>query len=356
MCRLEPQHAELLGAGAEAAEDLLRGVFRLDKALDPLDPNGFMAIVRSLTRALRGAARPAEDEALRRAIERLDVDWPNLAPAARDQVVRAAREALRGVEAQVLPVVDHVFEVEGERVVGATRRSAVRRLGLRVSADLSGTDERIAQFVRESQGNFVRDEYGRRREAFGQKAKEIVASGVERGLGRDDIVGELVKTMGAEAFDRSQDYWEVVSMVFTNRARNATQLSTFQEAGIETYRFEAVLDEVTSEVCRFMHGRVFTVSRAMDRFRQVERARDPERIRDIQPFVQVGADDEGNEVLFYERGGRRRAVAEVDEPAVGESDAIGRYSNTLNNQQLEAAGVTVPPLHGRCRSTIVAEV
>jgi SPP1 gp7 family putative phage head morphogenesis protein len=232
----------------------------------------------------------------------------------------------------------------------------VRRLGLRVSADLSSTDERIAQFVRESQGNFVRDEYGRRREAFSQRAKEIVASGVERGLGRDDIVGDLVKTMGAEAFDRSRDYWEVVSMVFTNRARNATQLSTFEEAGIETYRFEAILDEVTSEICRFMHGRVFTVSKATDRFKRVERARDPERIRDLQPFVQVGADGEGNEVLFYERGGRRRAVAQVDEPAVGEADAIGRYSGTLNNQQLEAAGVTVPPLHGRCRSTIVAEV
>src|SRR5512138_42697 len=245
MCRLETQHAELLGAGADAAEGILRGVFRIDKALDPLDPNGFMAIVRSLTRALRAAARPAEDEALRRAIERLDVDWPNLAPAARDQVVRSAREALQGVEAQVLPAVDHIFDVQGERVVDGARRSAVRRLGLRVSADLSGTDERIAQFVRESQGNFIRDEYGRRREAFGQKAKDIVASGMERGLGRDDIVGELVKTMGAEAFDRSQDYWEVVSMVFTNRARTATQLSTFQEAGVDTYRFEAVLDEVT---------------------------------------------------------------------------------------------------------------
>jgi SPP1 gp7 family putative phage head morphogenesis protein len=352
----ETESADLLGAGADAAEEILRGVFRVEKALDPLDPNGFMAIVRGLSRALRGVARPAEDDALRRAIERLDVDWPNLTPQARDQVVRAARQALQGVETQVLPAVDHLFEVEGERVVGKTRRSTARRLGLRVSADLSSTDERIAQFVRESQGNFVRDEYGRRREAFSQRAKEIVASGVERGLGRDDIVGDLVKTMGAEAFDRSRDYWEVVSMVFTNRARNATQLSTFEEAGIETYRFEAILDEVTSEICRFMHGRVFTVSKAMDRFKRVERARDPERIRDLQPFVQVGADGEGNEVLFYERGGRRRAVAQVDEPAVGEADAIGRYSGTLNNQQLEAAGVTVPPLHGRCRSTIVAEV
>jgi hypothetical protein len=125
---------------------------------------------------------------------------------------------------------------------------------------------------------------------------------------------------------------------------------------VDRYRFEAVLDEVTSEVCRFMHGKVFTVEHAMDRFRDVERARDPERIRDVQPFVEVGADPEGNQVLFYERGGRRRAVAQVDEPAVGERDEVGRYSRALSPPQLEAAGVTVPPLHGRCRSTIVAEV
>ena len=105
-----------------------------------------------------------------------------------------------------------------------------------------------------------------------------------------------------------------------------------------------------------MHGRVFIVSKATERFQQVERARDPERIRSIQPFVQVGADEDGNEVLFYERGGRRRAVAQVDEPAVGEADRVGRYSGSLSNQKLQAAGVSVPPLHGRCRSTIVAEV
>jgi hypothetical protein len=32
----------------------------------------------------------------------------------------------------------------------------VRRFGLRIGADLSRTDERIAKCVRESQGNFVR--------------------------------------------------------------------------------------------------------------------------------------------------------------------------------------------------------
>jgi hypothetical protein len=144
-------------------------------------------------------------------------------------------------------------------------------------------------------------------------------------------------------------------MSFANRGRTYTQLAAFDEADVERYRFEAVLDEVTSEVCRFMHGKVFSVERAMKRFREVERARDPERIQDLQPWVQVGADDDGNQVLFYERGDRRRVVAQVDEPAVGERDEVGDYSRQMSPDQLEAAGVTVPPLHGRCRSSIVVE-
>lgn len=355
---MRAEQVDLYRDGADAAEALLAAAYGVDisKALDPLDPNDFLSIVRRLSRALRGVARPAEEEALRRALERLDVDWPHLTPAAHDQVIRAARQSLQAVEAQVLPKIEQLFEAEAERVVGQTRRSAVRRFGLSIGADLTRTDERISRFARESQGNFVRDEYGRRREEFSRRARDIVASGVERGLGRDDIVGELSSTLATEGFDRSRDYWEVVSMVFTNRARTFTQVAAFDKAGVQRYRFEAVLDEVTSEVCRFLHGKVFTVAGAVERFQKTERARDPELIRDLQPFVQVGADDEGHQVLFYERGGRRRAVAQVDEPGVGERDEVGRYSRELSPAQLEAAGVSVPPLHGRCRSTIVAEV
>ncbi len=349
---------ELYRAGAESADDILRGVYRrqdIDKALDPLDKRDFLVIVQRIGRALHGVSRAAEADALRRALDRLDVDWPNLTPAAREQVIRAARQALKGVEAQVLPRVDQVFEVEAKNVVERSRRSVVGQFGLHIGADTSRTDGRIARFVRESHGNFIRDEYGRRSEDFSQRARDVVASGLERGLGRDDIAEELSTELTAAAASRGQSYWETVAMSFANRGRTYTQLAAFDEADVQRFRFEAVLDEVTSEVCRFMHGRVFSVERAMRRFRDVERLRDPERIRDLQPWVQVGADNDGNQVLFYERGGRRRTVAQVDESSVGERDEVGSYSRELTPDELEAAGVTVPPLHGRCRSTIVVE-
>ena len=75
----------------------------------------------------------------------------------------------------------------------------------------------------------------------------------------------------------------------------------------------------------------------------------------MQPWVQVGADHEGHQVLFYKRDGRRRVVAQVDEASVGQSDKVGRYSRALSPDQLEAAGVSMPPLHGRCRSTVLVD-
>jgi SPP1 gp7 family putative phage head morphogenesis protein len=349
--------AGLFSAGADAADALLRDVYRVDvgKALDPLDARDFLVIVQRIGRALRGVARDPEAAALKRALEKLDVDWSKLTPAARTQVIRAAKQAMAGVEAKVLPRVDQVFEVEAKNVVERSRAGAIKQFGLHLGADTTKTDDRIAKFVRESQGNFIRDEYGRRRDDLGERARDVVASGLERGLGRDDIVEELSSDLTTAAANRDRAYWETVAMSFANRGRTYTQLAAFDEADIRRYRFEAVLDEVTSEICRFMHGRVFDVSRAMSRFHDVERLRDPERIQDVQPWVQVGADDDGNQVLFYERGDRRRVVAQVDEPSVGERDDVGSYSRELSDDELEAAGVTVPPLHGRCRSTIVVE-
>jgi SPP1 gp7 family putative phage head morphogenesis protein len=350
------RRSDLFRAGAEAAEMVLGDIYRVDvvKALNPLNPRDFLVLVNRIAHALQGVSAKAEADALRRALEALDVDWPNLSAAARDQVIRAAHQALGSAEKHVLPRVERVFEVEAPKIGAQTRRTTARWFSLRIGADLTRIDERIARFVSESQGNFIRDEYGRRSEAFSARARDIVSIGIERGLGREDIVEELSAQMTNAAFARSKNYWQVVAMSFANRARTYTQLNAFEESGIQQFRFEAVLDEATSEICRFFHGRVFSVSRATKRFRDVERARDPERIQDLQPWVQVGADDEGNQVLFYERGGRRRVVAQVDEPAVGNSDEVGSYSRDLSNERLEAAGVTVPPLHGRCRSNVVS--
>jgi hypothetical protein len=343
----------LYSAAIEAADELLHGVFRLDvaKALDPLNDRDFLVIVQRLARALTGVSRDAEAAALRRALAALDVDWPTLSGAARDRVVRAAQQALGDLPAEVLPRVDQIFEIEAPNLAARSRRATARLFGLHIGTATTRTDDRIAAFVRRSEAHFVRDQYARRRDELGQRARDIVAAGLERGLGRDEIAADLSAGL-APIVNRGKPYWEVVAMSFANRGRTYTQLAAFEDAGVERYRFEAVLDQVTSHVCRFLHGREFSVRRAMQRFDEVERANDPEAIAQLQPWMRVGSDGSGNQVLFYEHGGRRRLVAQIDEPAVGRSDEVGRYSRALTNEQLEAAGLITPPLHGRCRSTL----
>jgi SPP1 gp7 family putative phage head morphogenesis protein len=207
--------------------------------------------------------------------------------------------------------------------------------------------------VRRSETHFIRDQYGRRADELSERARDIVAGGLEQGLGRDDIAEDLSTALTAATGQR-RAYWQLVATNFANRGRTYTQLVAFDEADIERFRFEAVLDQVTSEVCRFMHGREFTVEHARRRFEAVEQAPDPEQVSELQPWMQTGRDDAGNQVLYFERGGRRHLVAQVDQGAVGRSDEVGRYSQAMSNDELIAAGVTVPPLHGHCRSTIVA--
>lgn len=110
-----------------------------------------------------------------------------------------------------------------------------------------------------------------------------------------------------------------------------------------------------SEICRFLHGKVFSVSRGLATFEQVEA--NPEAIKTLTPWVRDGVDDKGRQTLFVDRGGgRTRRVAVVDKPAVGTRDQRGSYSAGLSPSRLQDIGISFPPLHGLCRSTTVADM
>ncbi len=206
-----------------------------------------------------------------------------------------------------------------------------------------------------SQMVYVKDSYGRRADEIDDLAKQVVASGLERGLGRDDISGELATKLGPLGADRTANYFDLIANDFANKARTSTQLNTFERAGIIRYRFHSIMDQATSEICRLLNGRVFSVEKAAERMRHAMRLEDPEEIRNVRPWVQTGTNDAGNQILYFNRGGARHVVAHVDEAGEGQLDRAGKYSNQMSNKALEAAGVTVPPCHSHCRSTILTD-
>lgn len=350
--------------GVLAAEAILEKVHRVEveKVLDPLNDTDFLVMVDRLSASLKSATGPIEAAAIRRALRALDVDWPNLNATQRDRVFDAARVALGSATPRVVRAVR--IRIGGPRgaMFGPTRRSLARRSRTRafpqaitISPQLSASDRAAERLVRTSTTNFVRDELGRRVDHLSEEAREIVARGLEQGLGRDVIARDLAEAFGNRIV-RSEAYYEVVAGAYMNRARTFSSLLTFQEAGVETYVFEAVLDEVTTDICRFYHGQTFSVQKGIEAMNRTLALEDPEQIKDVSPWLRTARSPDGTRSIFFLRNGVRVRVAQIDRSGVGTRDDVGSFSRAMTPRQLENAGIPYPPLHGRCRSTIVADV
>lgn len=353
-----------LELGAAAAADIIRHIARVDitKALDPLDPADFDTIVARLQRAMTRATAGTEAKILNAAVNALDVDWANLSPAARARVMQAAASTIARIPARTIPALTSTMRVTGERVQRTTRRAVRTTVSAtfrsRIGISLSAQDRRVTEHAAESQAHYITDHWGRRRHEWSATARGIVAQGLEDGLGRDEIAAMLHARLGPEAGARtSRAYYDVVASNYAARARSFAHLRSFEDAGIERYVFEAVMDERTTDQCACLHGRVFETAAAVGLYDAVARSEDPEAVRDIQPWLRVGRGPEGERILFTERrDGSRTHVATVLESRVGQRDAPGSFANVRSNRDLQEMGLCMPPLHARCRSTIVADV
>lgn len=347
----------LAACGCDAATELLASVYRVQvaKTIDPLDPQGFLRIVTRLQHALRGVTAAEEAAAMRTALKALDVDWKNLTLQGRENVFAAARAAIDGVPTRVLPKIEEKFQVVGPAVMGEARGSSIRRFGFNIGVAMTQRDLQAEAFIRASVGNFIRDQYGARRDELSAIAREVVAQGLEAGEGSKAIAGNLEQVLGNQVM-RSKDYWQIIATSFSNQARTFSQLNAYAEAGVQRYTFDAVLDEVTTDQCRFYHGKTFSVGAGIATATRVMQARSPEEVKNINPWIRSGKDEGGNRILYYVRDGEPVVVAQVDRSGQGARDDVGEYSRAMDSQKLEQSGIPWPPLHGHCRSTIVPEV
>ena len=329
----------------------------LQKAMDLSTASGFDRAVAGMATELRRSASASDQAAVRAAVGVLDIDWHQTTPRQRRDLVARALEAVGRRVARVPAQVGAVFGEAADEVVAATRTHARGAQGLSIAADFNALDRRITRHLVRSQANFVRDEYGRRLDAFGEEARRLVAEGLEAGLGRADIAASLQTAAESALVTRPAFYWEVVAGAFVANGRSLAQMSSYAEAGIQRYVIEAVLDEVTTEVCRFLHGKTFSVGDALGRFDRIERMDQPEDIKAEQPWVREAVDPEtGRKILYVDRGGTRSPLAEVARSGLGTSDDRGDFRRELSDRQLMDLGVSFPPFHGLCRTTTVPDV
>lgn len=322
------------------------------KPVDPLTPKGFDAVVIGMMRELQGAAAPTERKAIDAFLRKVDVDFATMTPEKRSKVIADAGRTYLGIAVDMAPGVRQAVQRNGKVVVESVKGATANRYGLNIDPSFTLVDRKAVEAAATRQAHFVRDVLGTRSVSMSGEARRVVSSGLERGLDRFEIAKELAAAIPEAG--RLDSYWQVVASAFVGRSRTISMLSAFDDAGLSTFEFEAVLDEVTTEVCRFMHGKRFDVRSTIERYAEVDAAEDPEDVKRLQPWVYTAkVEGGGTGLVFKDRSGERQMLARVDEPSVGRRDATGQYSNAMSSKAMVAAGITAPPLHGHCRSLIV---
>jgi SPP1 gp7 family putative phage head morphogenesis protein len=341
-----------IAAGADATEALLRrrGIVVV-KALDLSTSAGFDAAVMQLAVRLQRRAGAPEAQAVRAAVAELDIDWRRTTPEQRRRLVSSAMAAAGRHLALIPREVRLPLGDAAEEVVAATR-SHGRRQGLAIGARFSAMDRRVIQHIVDSAANFIRDESGHRVDTFGERARQVVADGLASGLGRADLAAALEKVARDALIQRSPFYWETAAASFVGRGRSYAQMSSYAEAGIERYQIVAVLDEVTTPVCRWLNGKTFSVRSALDRFAEVEATDDPEAVKRLTPWVRERVAD-GRRRLYVEHATGRHELAIIENAATGRRDDAGSFRALRRDDQLADLGVGFPPYHGLCRTSTI---
>lgn len=340
---------EALGVSGEVL-----GRRNVRKALSLATPRGFDRAVALLAARLRRVTAASNADAIRSAVHVLDVDWSRTTPEQRRLLVNNALNAAGRHTALVPARIRVPLDGMAAEVVAATRSQARRSQGLAVGARLNALDRRVVEHVVRAETNFVRDEYGSRLAEFGARARALVGEGVERGLGREEIAASLREAATAALIERHPFYWETVASSFVGTGRSLAQMSAFAEAGVDEYVVEAVLDERTTAACRFLHGKRFSVRRALERFDAIERLDDPEDVKRLAPWVREGTEKSGARMLYVGQGEARTPIAEIVRSAVGQRDAMGDFRALATDAALSELGIGYPPYHGLCRTTTVA--
>jgi len=152
-------------------------------------------------------------------------------------------------------------------------------------------------------------------ELGGRIAKAAQGALVE-GVGRKELARRLEASLSQ--YDEPRSYWNVVASASMVRARSYGAVSGMGGAGVTRFRFRAIMDERTSPICRSMNGQIFTIEQGQQHIASVSQTQG-QQLKDAAPWVPP-------------------------------SEVAGKSS-----ADLAAMGVMLPPVHGNCRSTVVAE-
>ena len=183
-------------------------------------------------------------------------------------------------------------------------------------------DHRAVQFFQTSDnfylGKFITDDDTKKRITEYIK-KEYIEQGASIGKSPTEINAFKMAFNGV----LNGEDWKIRRVIDTtvNRMRNVGAVQYMRQAGVTTFEVIGAMDNVTCSYCEAMQGQQFDVEAAAGKYDALSFSTDT--LPDQFPFL----------------------------TAIGkDADAIGKMSS----DELQAAGIDLPPYHPACRDSIIA--
>lgn len=312
--------------------------------------------IKSIARRLSNSLRSTIKEPGRRAVERflgtLDVKFSEISATQLDQVFKRARSHLATMAGPDLlkawaKDVTVVVESAHEKIKQSMKLSFFPS----INPSLLQPEKDAARQIGDMAGFWARDSMGRINDRTTLAARKIIASGLKEGLGNADIARNLRKNIPDLYEMRTGQYSETVANVAVQRARTGAQLTTYEQAGVQVLEIQAVLDERTTEQCRFMDGQIIEVADARAVYDAGINVANPEDIASVNPFIEERRDKRTGERWLQTANGAK--LATIDRSGKGTLDDRGSMRQHISSKGFGKAGIGMPPYHFRCRTYTV---
>lgn len=306
---------------------------------NPMTDSGFTQLQNSVRRELVKITNPMDASQLTQIIRATaGNDWLD-SKDKRDAVVKAIREAMPDRKILKTGLSNYHKTMVGKANVihEGVRKSFEESQNIAINMSLSLKDEEAIKALVTSGGLFVRDSYGNRADMMSQKAKTIVQSGLDKGLGRADIADLLRASLGETYEAHRRGYLNVISSTFVSRARSRSMTIGYQEAQVEYAQILAIMDKATSEICRFLDGQQISVSQTVTLMNAVDSDPNHEAVKSIMPWIKES------------KGG----LSIPGKGVLASRNEDGTLTQNIKARDFGKNGIGFPPYHGNCRTTTI---
>lgn len=141
------------------------------------------------------------------------------------------------------------YRLTKEDLMEATGKSGMfRSISEEVVEDMLNTRWRNKTYISRTGENVT---------LFAEDMKKILGEGLKKGISQEKMSQQIREKVDIEAYKSMR-----LVRTETNYFRNQTELRAYYEEGVESYRYDAVLDSRTSDICRGLDGQEFRLEEA----------------------------------------------------------------------------------------------